>query len=215
MKLPHLNLLFFLALLVFTSCGKEAVTIPEAEPTQDTSIGMRCCDDVVADLVKDPRFIDFYDSFTNGIYNPALSLFDQFDNDALLEAFDTFNDCVASGGNIDDCIGQSEILTRLFDIINGFDMSTLITLLQGYDFLNPDDFTFAVTEAVNQMPLGSTRQLSCFMQFREDMLTATLAGGILAAGTGGIVGALGIIAGIIAARYKFCDCLYSTYGGRC
>jgi hypothetical protein len=214
MKFPQLNLLFLIALLTLASCDKERVAVSNAELMQDSSIGMRCCDNAVADMLEDPRFIDFYDEFTNGIFDPAFVLLDQFDSDELSHQLEAFNACIDSGQSFDYCVGQSELLTKLLDIINGYDLKALIDLQNEFDYLNDDEFYQVLTEAFIQFSQDSGRQLTCFMQFRVEMLEAIALASIAGLSSGG-AGVITIFAGMFRAKLNYCNCLYANYGAQC
>jgi hypothetical protein len=215
MKFPQLNLLFFIALLAFTSCEKEAVAIPEQEPTEDASIGMRCCDEAVAEMVADPRFADYYDGFTNGVFDPLVGILDQVDTAELAAELELFNSCYESGGTFEQCMAQSEILSALLAIINSYDYSLLTTLVAGYDNLAPEELTNVILDAVSQTLEEEGRKLPCFLQFEQDVINATISGAGSSVFTGGLPATIGIVVAIIAARFKFCRCLQSTYGSGC
>ncbi len=214
MKFPHLNLLFFIALLALTSCDKEKVALSNDELTQDSSIGMRCCDDATSQMLEDPRFKDFYDEYTNGVFDPVFAILDEFDIEELNNELIAFEECIESGGSYEDCLGQSPILARLIEVIEGFDMDMLLTLQDAFDYLNEDEFITVLIEAFDEITPNTDHRLNCFLQFRADIIKVIGAGSIAAIASGG-AGLVTLFAGVILAKVNYCNCLYNNYGASC
>ncbi|RLD20963.1 MAG: hypothetical protein DRI69_05120 [Bacteroidetes bacterium] len=215
MKFPHLKLLFFMALLALTSCDKENLELSNDQLTQDPSIGMRCCDDATTDMMEDPRFLDFYDGFTNGVFDPIVAILDEFDSEEFTNELIAFEECTTAGGSYEACLGLSPILTRLIAVLEGFDMELLNALIANYDYLDREEINSVILDAVDQSQENQGRRLPCFDQFQSDVIDATVAMGGTSIVTGGVPAAIGIVVAIVVARLKFCRCLYSTYGYGC
>jgi|GEM_PF-3144922 len=214
MKFPHLNLLCIIALLAFTSCSKEETATPESAQTVDSSIGMRCCDDDVSDLLENPKFHAFYSGFTTEVSDPAFGTLEQIDHEKLALELEAFEECIKSGNNFDSCLRQSEVLTRLFALISSYDLKQLQALIQEYDYLDKEEFNTVLIEAASQTLQDSERRLDCFMQFRVEVLEAVSASIIVALGSG-VGGVVTIFAGVLRAKVNYCKCLYTNYGATC
>lgn len=214
MKFPHKNLLFFLSLMALVSCSKEEATVPVVATSDDLAIGLRCCTDEVSDMLENPRFLAFYDGFDDQIFDTTVATLDQFNNKELVAEFEALNTCIKSGNSVEQCIGQSAMLTLLFDLLSSYSLEDLAALQKDYPYLSKDEFAIAFTAAVREKDLQMGRGLPCYAQFRSDMLDAFAVVGPAAIGSG--LGALAIlVVGILRAQIRFCDCLYSNYGAQC
>lgn len=213
MKNPQLTMVLLAGVLLFSSCHEEIMTGKEPNPTKEHALEQRCCTDDVAD---NPYFQGYLDNLYTGLIEPSITLAEGFDSAYFVMLVENLVECIESGQNALVCLEGIPELLYVKSYLEGYQDFLLDSLRSDFDYLSDEDFFDSLSGAFAGQ-FGDDhdeRRLPCFASYELDLSNAFMKM-VEYATFNRPMAFTTFIREVGIARFKFCRCLYNTYGEGC
>lgn len=221
MQNPQLTICAVAVLMMFSSCQREHILVPERAPTPDQTVETRCCDDLTDDILSNSLYQEAWDDLYLGLIEPGLNILQAMDTGYIFQITRDYEACVLSGNPLDVCAEAFVTALGVKEYIEFLNQSLWDSLRLEYADIPDDQFYTSLEEALANSLLDlpeDQRRLDCYFQYKQELNGATQ--GIMkvigaSSNAGAVVAAFITAQRILSARARFCDCMYSKYGYKC